>query len=72
MRMTRRGAVAGLGAAALAAGGASIGAKRMPLHTWYDELTVACGLSGSSLLRCLGMRIVLGMLHSFSVPKPVN
>src|SRR5690349_20371635 len=72
MRMTRRRAVTGLGAAALAAGGASIGAKRMPLHTWYDELTGACGPSGPSPPRRPGTRIVSGTLHSPSVPEPVD
>lgn len=72
MRMTRRRAVAGLGAAALAAGGAAAGARRLPVHTWYDELTGACGPSGPSPPRLPGTRVVSGTLHSASVPEPVD
>jgi pimeloyl-ACP methyl ester carboxylesterase len=72
MRMTRRRAVAGLGAAALAAGGAAAGARRLPLHTWYDELTGACGPTGPSPSRRPGTRVVAGTLHSAAVPTPVG
>ena len=72
MRMTRRRAVTGLGAAALAAGGAAARAGRLPLHTWYDELTGACGPSGPSPPRLPGTRVVSGTLHSASVPGPVD
>jgi S-formylglutathione hydrolase FrmB len=72
MRMTRRRAVAGVGAAALAAGGAAAGGMRLPLHTWYDELMGACGPSGPSPPRPAGTRVVSGTLHSASVPEPVD
>jgi len=72
MRMTRRRAVTGLGAAAVAAGGAAASARRLPLHSWYDELTGACGPSGPSPPRLEGTRVVSGTLHSASVPEPVD
>jgi len=72
MRLTRRRAVTGLGAAALAAGGAAAGARRLPVRTWYDELTGVCGPSGPSPPRLPGTRVVSGTLHSTSVPEPVD
>jgi len=72
MRMTRRRAVTGLGAAALAAGGAAAGARRLPVRTWYDELSGVCGPSGPSPPRLPGTRVVSGTLHSTSVPEPVD
>ncbi|HEX5556784.1 MAG TPA: alpha/beta fold hydrolase [Gaiellales bacterium] len=72
MRMTRRRAVTGLGAAALAAGSGAAGARRLPLHAWYDELTGACGPSGPSPPRRPGTRVVSGTLRSASVPEPVD
>jgi pimeloyl-ACP methyl ester carboxylesterase len=72
MRMTRRRAVTGLGAAALAAGGGAAGARRLPLHAWYDELTGACGPSGPSPPRPPDTRVVSGTLRSASVPEPVD
>jgi pimeloyl-ACP methyl ester carboxylesterase len=72
MRMTRRGAVVGLGAAVLGAGGAAAGTHRLPLRTWYDDLTGACGPSGPSPPRIAGTRVVTGTLHSPSVPEPVG
>ena len=70
--MTRRRALTGLGAGALAAGAAAAGARGVPLHTWYDELTGACGPSGPSPPRLRGTRVVPGTLHSASVPGPVD
>src|SRR5689334_16412812 len=72
MRMTRRRALTGLGAGALAAGAAAAGARGVPLHTWYDELTGACGPSGPSPPRLPGTRVVSGTLHSASVRGPVE
>jgi pimeloyl-ACP methyl ester carboxylesterase len=72
MRMTRRRAVAGLGAAALAAAGVTAGARRLPVHTWYDELTGACGPSGASPPRLAGTRVVSGTLRSHHVAEPVG
>jgi len=72
MRLTRRRAVTGLGAAALAAGGAAAGARHLPVRTWYDELTGVCGPSGPSPPRLPGTRVVSGTLHSTSVPEPVD
>ena len=70
--MTRRRAVVGLGAAAVAAGGAAARAGRLPVHTWYDELTGECGPNGPSPPRLAGTRVVSGTLHSASVPGPVG
>jgi len=72
MRMTRRRAIAGLGAAAVAVGGVAAGGRRLPLHAWYDELTGACGPSGPSPPRLIGTRVVSGTLHSTAVAEPVD
>ncbi|HEY3766920.1 MAG TPA: hypothetical protein VGL44_17280, partial [Gaiellales bacterium] len=72
MRMTRRSAIAGLGVAALGAGGAAAGAGRVPLRTWYDDVTGACGPSGPSPSRRAGTRVIQGTLDSDYVREPVD
>jgi pimeloyl-ACP methyl ester carboxylesterase len=72
MRMTRRGAIAGLGAMALGAGGAAAGAGRLPVRAWYADLTGACGPSGPSPPRLAGTRVILGSFHSAYVGEPVD
>src|SRR5579871_6795883 len=72
MRMTRRRAIAGLGAAVLGAGGAAAGKHRLPLRTWYDDLTGACGPGGPSPPRLAGTRVVTGTLRSRYVNEPVD
>jgi S-formylglutathione hydrolase FrmB len=42
MRVTRRRAIAGFGAAAIGAAAAGAGARDLPLRTWYDDVTGAC------------------------------
>jgi pimeloyl-ACP methyl ester carboxylesterase len=72
MRMTRRRAVVGLGAAVLGAGGVAAGTHRLPLRTWYDDLTGACGPSGPSPPRAAGTRVLFGSLRSRRVREPVD
>jgi pimeloyl-ACP methyl ester carboxylesterase len=72
MRMTRRGAVAGIGAAVLGIGSAAAGADRLPLRTWYDDVTGTCGPSGPAPARLDGTRVVLGTLRSRHVAEPVD
>ena len=69
MRLTRRRAIAGLGAVAL---GAAAGAGELPLHTWYDEVTGACGPAGPVPPRRPGTRVVFAELHSRYVAGPVG
>ena len=69
MRLTRKQALAGIGAAAF---GAAAAGRELPLHTWYDEVTGACGPAGPAPPRRPGTRVVLGELHSHHVTEPVG
>ncbi len=72
MRMTRRGAIAGLGAAVLGAGGAAAAGGRLSLRAWYDDVTGACGPSGPSPPRQQDTRVIQGTLRSDYVREPVD
>jgi S-formylglutathione hydrolase FrmB len=67
--MTRRGAIVGTAAGAVAA---VAGARGLPLHTWYDDVTGACGPSGPAPPRSAGTRVILGTLRSRYVAEPVD
>lgn len=72
MRVTRRRAIAGFGVAAVGAAAAGAGARDLPLRTWYDDVTGACGQGGPAPPRRPGTRVVLGELHSSHVAGPVG
>ncbi len=72
MRLTRRRAIAGFGAAAVGAAAAGAGARDLPLRTWYNDVTGACGPDGPAPPRRLGTRVVLDELHSRHVAGPVG
>lgn len=72
MRITRRRAIAGLGAAAVGIGGVGAGARALPLRTWYDDIMGACGPSGPAPPRLAETRVVLGELRSRHVEGPVS
>ena len=69
MRLTRRRALTGIGAVAV---GAAAGACGLPLRTWYDDVTGACGPAGPAPPRRPGTRVLLGELRSRHVAGPVG
>ena len=69
MRLTRRRALTGIGAVAV---GAAAGARGLPLRTWYDDVTGACGPAGPAPPRRPGTRVLLGELRSRHVAGPVG
>ena len=69
MRVTRRGAIVGTAAGAVAA---VAGARGLPLRRWEDDLTGACGPSGPAPPRSAGTRVILGTLRSRYVAEPVD
>jgi len=69
MRLTRRRALTGIGAVAV---GAAAGGRGLPLRTWYDDVTGACGPAGPAPARRPGTRVLLGELRSRHVAGPVG